>query len=53
MADDLWSRNLFGVGRNLLSCVGCRKLNRILAFQVSYNIFDNGAVYTALAVHGS
>ena len=35
------------------SCVGSRKLNRILAVQVSYKIFDNGAVYTALAVHGS
>ena len=53
-ADDFSSGNLFGVGRNLLSCVGSWKLNRILAVQVSYNkIFDNGATYKALAVHSS
>lgn len=49
MANNFWSRNPFGVVRNLLVCVGSWKLNRILAVQVSYNkIFDNQALPTRL-----
>ena len=54
MADNFWRRNLFDFGRNLLSCLGSWKFDRILAIHVSDDkVLYNGTVHEGSAMHGS